>query len=95
MDETEIRSFFARYGSVKEVKIITDRTGVSKGYVNILAIATVYRTKHAGETPDIRQDSKWAFILTLMNFLLLIIYFMDKRFFNQFFYLVIFLVFVF
>ncbi|GAB5576870.1 deleted in azoospermia-like isoform X2 [Prionailurus iriomotensis] len=30
MDETEIRSFFARYGSVKEVKIITDRTGVSK-----------------------------------------------------------------
>ncbi|KAM8980187.1 deleted in azoospermia-like isoform 4-T6 [Sarcophilus harrisii] len=32
MDETEIRSFFARYGSVKEVKIITDRTGVSKGY---------------------------------------------------------------
>ncbi|XP_043396919.1 deleted in azoospermia-like isoform X1 [Chelonia mydas] len=32
MDETEIRSFFARYGTVKEVKIITDRTGVSKGY---------------------------------------------------------------
>uniref|UniRef100_A0A8C8VI87 RRM domain-containing protein n=1 Tax=Pelusios castaneus TaxID=367368 RepID=A0A8C8VI87_9SAUR len=27
MDETEIRSFFARYGTVKEVKIITDRTG--------------------------------------------------------------------
>uniref|UniRef100_A0A8D0AT20 RRM domain-containing protein n=1 Tax=Salvator merianae TaxID=96440 RepID=A0A8D0AT20_SALMN len=32
MDESEIRSFFARYGTVKEVKIITDRTGVSKGY---------------------------------------------------------------
>ncbi|XP_019353289.1 deleted in azoospermia-like isoform X2 [Alligator mississippiensis] len=32
MDEMEIRSFFARYGTVKEVKIITDRTGVSKGY---------------------------------------------------------------
>ncbi|XP_019522687.1 PREDICTED: LOW QUALITY PROTEIN: deleted in azoospermia-like [Hipposideros armiger] len=32
MDETEIKSFFARYGSVKEVKIITDRSGVSKGY---------------------------------------------------------------
>ncbi|KAL4824567.1 hypothetical protein H8958_000654, partial [Nasalis larvatus] len=31
MDETEIKSFFGRYGSVKEVKIITDRTGVSKG----------------------------------------------------------------
>ncbi|KAL4677782.1 hypothetical protein H8959_020456, partial [Pygathrix nigripes] len=32
MDETEIKSFFGRYGSVKEVKIITDQTGVSKGY---------------------------------------------------------------
>ncbi|XP_070945487.1 deleted in azoospermia protein 4-like isoform X3 [Macaca nemestrina] len=32
MDATEIKSFFGRYGSVKEVKIITDRTGVSKGY---------------------------------------------------------------
>uniref|UniRef100_A0A8C9BD04 Deleted in azoospermia like n=1 Tax=Phocoena sinus TaxID=42100 RepID=A0A8C9BD04_PHOSS len=32
MDETEIKNFFAKYGSVKEVKIITDRSGVSKGY---------------------------------------------------------------
>ncbi|KAM4705133.1 deleted in azoospermia-like [Rhinophrynus dorsalis] len=32
MDEIEIRDFFARFGTVKEVKIITDRTGVSKGY---------------------------------------------------------------
>ncbi|XP_053322810.1 deleted in azoospermia-like [Spea bombifrons] len=32
MDEIEIQDFFARFGSVKEVKIITDRTGVSKGY---------------------------------------------------------------
>ncbi|XP_051466186.1 deleted in azoospermia-like [Apus apus] len=32
MNEVEIRSFFERYGTVKEVKIITDRTGVSKGY---------------------------------------------------------------
>nr|UHX60106.1 DAZL isoform III [Cynops cyanurus] len=32
MDEIEIRDFFARFGAVKEVKIITDRTGVSKGY---------------------------------------------------------------
>ncbi|XP_055233058.1 deleted in azoospermia protein 1 isoform X2 [Gorilla gorilla gorilla] len=32
MDATEIRSFFGRYGSVKEVKIITNQTGVSKGY---------------------------------------------------------------
>ncbi|KAI2601672.1 hypothetical protein G5576_117530 [Homo sapiens] len=32
MDETEIGSCFGRYGSVKEVKIITNRTGVSKGY---------------------------------------------------------------
>lgn len=33
MNEAEIRSFFERYGAVKEVKIITDRTGVSKGWV--------------------------------------------------------------
>ncbi|NXL88546.1 DAZL protein, partial [Alectura lathami] len=32
MNEAEIRSYFERYGTVKEVKIITDRTGVSKGY---------------------------------------------------------------
>ncbi|XP_058290443.1 deleted in azoospermia protein 3-like isoform X2 [Hylobates moloch] len=32
MDETEIRSCFGRYGSVKEVKIIRNRSGVSKGY---------------------------------------------------------------
>ncbi|NXY81479.1 DAZL protein, partial [Alcedo cyanopectus] len=32
INEAEIRSFFERYGAVKEVKIITDRTGVSKGY---------------------------------------------------------------
>ncbi|KAM6375884.1 deleted in azoospermia-like [Alca torda] len=32
MNEADIRSFFERYGTVKEVKIITDRTGVSKGY---------------------------------------------------------------
>ncbi|XP_054329440.1 deleted in azoospermia protein 1-like isoform X1 [Pongo pygmaeus] len=31
-DEAEIRSCFGRYGSVKEVKIITNRSGVSKGY---------------------------------------------------------------
>ncbi|KFP84530.1 Deleted in azoospermia-like, partial [Acanthisitta chloris] len=31
-NEAEIRSFFERYGTVKEVKVITDRTGVSKGY---------------------------------------------------------------
>uniref|UniRef100_UPI0039655BE8 deleted in azoospermia protein 1-like n=1 Tax=Pongo abelii TaxID=9601 RepID=UPI0039655BE8 len=31
-DETEIRSCFGRYGSVKDVKIITNRSGVSKGY---------------------------------------------------------------
>nr|XP_044997078.1 deleted in azoospermia protein 3-like [Jaculus jaculus] len=32
MDETEIRGVFARFGSVKEVKIISDRYGLSKGY---------------------------------------------------------------
>ncbi|XP_026698682.1 deleted in azoospermia-like [Athene cunicularia] len=32
MNEAEIRSFFERYGTVKEVKVITDRSGVSRGY---------------------------------------------------------------
>ncbi|XP_063308387.1 deleted in azoospermia-like [Pelobates fuscus] len=32
MDEIEIKEFFSKFGLVKEVKIITDRNGVSKGY---------------------------------------------------------------
>ncbi|XP_072226212.1 deleted in azoospermia-like [Leuresthes tenuis] len=32
VDENEIRDFFARYGAVKEVKIITYRGGICKGY---------------------------------------------------------------
>ncbi|XP_039246564.1 deleted in azoospermia-like isoform X1 [Pipra filicauda] len=32
MKEAEIRTVFEQYGAVKEVKVITDRTGVSKGY---------------------------------------------------------------
>uniref|UniRef100_A0A4W5KGM5 Deleted in azoospermia-like n=1 Tax=Hucho hucho TaxID=62062 RepID=A0A4W5KGM5_9TELE len=32
VDENEIRDFFARFGSVKEVKIITYRGGICKGY---------------------------------------------------------------
>ncbi|ETE62829.1 Deleted in azoospermia-like protein, partial [Ophiophagus hannah] len=40
MDETEIRTFFTRYGTVKEVKIITDRTGVSKGTINFSLLVT-------------------------------------------------------
>ncbi|XP_041267503.1 deleted in azoospermia-like [Onychostruthus taczanowskii] len=32
MNEAEIRSVFEQYGTVKEVKVITDRSGVSKGY---------------------------------------------------------------
>ncbi|XP_058866815.1 deleted in azoospermia-like [Acipenser ruthenus] len=32
VDEHEIRDFFARYGAVKEVKIITYRGGICKGY---------------------------------------------------------------
>ncbi|XP_010187099.1 PREDICTED: protein boule-like [Mesitornis unicolor] len=31
-NEGDLRKFFAQYGSVKEVKIVNDRTGVSKGY---------------------------------------------------------------
>ncbi|XP_018605753.1 deleted in azoospermia-like isoform X1 [Scleropages formosus] len=32
VDENEIKDFFARYGPVKEVKIITYRGGICKGY---------------------------------------------------------------
>ncbi|KAM6958878.1 deleted in azoospermia-like [Aplochiton taeniatus] len=32
VDENEIRDFFARFGAVEEVKIITYRTGICKGY---------------------------------------------------------------
>ncbi|XP_070968632.1 deleted in azoospermia-like [Oncorhynchus clarkii lewisi] len=32
VDENEIRDFFARFGAVKEVKIITYRGGICKGY---------------------------------------------------------------
>ncbi|XP_034016213.1 deleted in azoospermia-like isoform X2 [Thalassophryne amazonica] len=32
VEENEMREFFARYGSVKEVKIITYRGGICKGY---------------------------------------------------------------
>ncbi|XP_072468903.1 protein boule-like isoform X3 [Notamacropus eugenii] len=31
-NENDLRKFFAQYGSVKEVKIVNDRAGVSKGY---------------------------------------------------------------
>ncbi|KFO75479.1 Protein boule-like, partial [Cuculus canorus] len=31
-DENELRKLFAQYGSVKDVRIVTDRTGASKGY---------------------------------------------------------------
>ncbi|KAL1022192.1 hypothetical protein UPYG_G00023370 [Umbra pygmaea] len=31
-NENDLRRFFSQYGSVKEVKIVIDRTGVSKGY---------------------------------------------------------------
>ncbi|NXV82645.1 BOLL protein, partial [Atlantisia rogersi] len=31
-NENDLRKFFAQYGSVKDVKIVNDRAGVSKGY---------------------------------------------------------------
>uniref|UniRef100_A0A452IAE0 RRM domain-containing protein n=1 Tax=Gopherus agassizii TaxID=38772 RepID=A0A452IAE0_9SAUR len=50
MDETEIRSFFARYGTVKEVKIITDRTG-----------AYHVQPRHLGFNPPVPQfHSVWS-----------------------------------
>uniref|UniRef100_A0A8C0J2T2 Deleted in azoospermia-like n=1 Tax=Chelonoidis abingdonii TaxID=106734 RepID=A0A8C0J2T2_CHEAB len=73
MDETEIRSFFARYGTVKEVKIITDRTGVSKGYgfvsfldnVDVQKIVEVsayhVQPRHLGFNPPVPQfHSVWS-----------------------------------
>ncbi|NXU09208.1 DAZL protein, partial [Pardalotus punctatus] len=41
MNEAEIRSVFEQYGTVKEVKVITDRTGVSKGYGFVSFLETV------------------------------------------------------
>ncbi|KAJ0055420.1 hypothetical protein NL108_018016, partial [Boleophthalmus pectinirostris] len=32
IDENEMRDFFARFGTVKEIKIITYRGGICKGY---------------------------------------------------------------
>ncbi|NWI89768.1 BOLL protein, partial [Pitta sordida] len=32
INENDLKKFFARYGSVRELKIINDRAGVSKGY---------------------------------------------------------------
>ncbi|NXW55206.1 BOLL protein, partial [Eurystomus gularis] len=31
-NENDLRTFFAQYGTVKEVKIVNDRAGISKGY---------------------------------------------------------------
>uniref|UniRef100_A0A2K5E1X4 Protein boule-like n=1 Tax=Aotus nancymaae TaxID=37293 RepID=A0A2K5E1X4_AOTNA len=31
-NESDLRKFFSQYGSVKEVKIVNDRAGVSRGY---------------------------------------------------------------
>uniref|UniRef100_A0A670Y4Y3 Boule homolog, RNA binding protein n=1 Tax=Pseudonaja textilis TaxID=8673 RepID=A0A670Y4Y3_PSETE len=33
-NEYDLRKFFSQYGCVKEVKIVNDRAGVSKGLVN-------------------------------------------------------------
>ncbi|TKS88575.1 Deleted in azoospermia-like [Collichthys lucidus] len=56
VNENEMRDFFARYGAVKEVKIITYRGGICKGYgfvyfseeVNIQTIVEMYSYSNFG-----------------------------------------------
>lgn len=43
VDENEMRELFARYGSVKEVKIITYRGGICKGWVPPCVQSELYR----------------------------------------------------
>uniref|UniRef100_A0A8D2Q0Y4 Boule homolog, RNA binding protein n=1 Tax=Varanus komodoensis TaxID=61221 RepID=A0A8D2Q0Y4_VARKO len=37
-NENDLRKFFSQYGCVKEVKIVNDRAGVSKGLVEFTSI---------------------------------------------------------
>ena len=37
-NENDLRKFFSQYGSVKEVKIVNDRAGVSKGLVSLQVV---------------------------------------------------------
>ncbi|KAG8515632.1 Protein boule-like, partial [Galemys pyrenaicus] len=45
-NENDLRKFFSQYGSVKEVKIVNDRAGVSKGIMP--AAGTMYLTTSTG-----------------------------------------------
>ncbi|NWR32061.1 BOLL protein, partial [Tachuris rubrigastra] len=50
-NENDLKKFFAQYGSVREVKIISDRSGVSKGYGFV-----TFETEE--EAQKILQDAK-------------------------------------
>ncbi|NXK91335.1 BOLL protein, partial [Formicarius rufipectus] len=50
-NESDLKKFFAQYGSVREVKIINDRAGVSKGYGFV-----TFETQE--EAQKILQDAK-------------------------------------
>ncbi|XP_017694209.1 PREDICTED: protein boule-like isoform X2 [Lepidothrix coronata] len=50
-NENDLKTFFAQYGSVREVKIINDRAGVSKGYGFV-----TFETQE--EAQKILQDAK-------------------------------------
>ena len=39
MTEFELNEFFSQYGKVKDAKVITDRQGVSKGWVKFIIYA--------------------------------------------------------
>ncbi|XP_075068410.1 deleted in azoospermia-like isoform X2 [Mixophyes fleayi] len=73
MDEIEIKDFFSKFGAVKEVKIITDRTGVSKGYgfvsfydnVDVQAIVDSQISFHGKKLklgPAIRKQSMCTYV---------------------------------
>uniref|UniRef100_A0A2K6EGA1 Boule homolog, RNA binding protein n=1 Tax=Propithecus coquereli TaxID=379532 RepID=A0A2K6EGA1_PROCO len=51
-NENDLRKFFSQYGSVKEVKIVNDRAGVSKG----LAEKLNYKDKKLNIGPAIRKQ---------------------------------------
>ncbi|XP_040208889.1 deleted in azoospermia-like [Rana temporaria] len=73
IDQHEIKDFFSKFGSVKEVKIITDRAGVSKGYgfvsfyddidvQNIVDTQVSFHGKRLKLGPAIRKQSTCAHI---------------------------------
>ncbi|KAM5156919.1 deleted in azoospermia-like isoform 2-T2 [Mantella aurantiaca] len=74
IDHHEIKDYFSKFGTVKEVKIITDRSGVSKGYgfvsyyddidvQNIVDSQISFHGKKLKLGPAIRKQSTCAHVL--------------------------------